>query len=510
MKDKELVAVIDIGSTAVRMVVAEIGPGNEWRILDRAGKPVPLGRDVFNNSNISRESLNQSVRILQNFREILSMWRIEESNIYVIGTSALREAHNRDTFVDRVRVKTGFQVNVVEGIEENRLTYMAVQFAIEELKPKMARSNSLIIEVGGGSTELMLLQRGKIVAAHSLNIGTVRIEQFFQGASTPEYRIQMLGERISAMTEVLDTELEMKRIRFFVAVGGHARIAAEKVGKKIDENYSVIEKSPFLELTKQIEYMTTDECAEHLHISYTDADGLVTGLLICRHFLEETSADQLIVPSTSIREGVLLNMTLGLDPQVQERFHYQVIASALSLGRKFHFDEAHAAHVAALAVKLFDQFQEDHGLDNHSRLLLEVAGLLHDIGSYIRFSGHHKHSQYLVNNSEIFGLHRDDIHIISNVVRYHRKATPMTSHTSYISLPREDRMRVQKLAAILRIADALDRSHNQRIKDFELERKEEQLLIRCSYVGDISSERLGLQAKAIMFEQVFGLKVILV
>lgn len=286
-------------------------------------------------------------------------------------------------------------------------------------------------------------------------------------------------------------------------------MAALKVGKKINDLYSTVPLQNFKELVEKIQHLSVEECVRQLQISYDDADGLVTGLLIYKHFLDETSADELIVPTTSIREGVLINIAQGLDPQVKERFHYQVIASALALGRKFHFDEEHAEHVSFLALKLYDDFQEDHGLPEQARLLLEAAALLHDIGSYIKFSGHHKHSQYIIANSEIFGLHKDQIQIVSNVVRYHRKVTPQYSHTPFISLSREDRMTVLKLGSILRVADALDRGHNQRVKDFTLEKREDQLIIRCKSVGDISSEKLSLQSKSKMFEEVFGLRVIL-
>lgn len=504
-----LVAVIDIGSTAVRMVIAEIGPRQEWRVLDRAGKPVLLGRDVFSSGNVSRDSLIQTLKILAAFREIVNGWQIEEKDIRVIATSALREARNRDTFIDRVYTKTAFSIDVVEGIEENRLTYIAVQYALEKLRPQLGRSNSLIIEVGGGSTEIMLLQRNKIVASHSLNIGTVRIEQDVPTAATPDYKVKMLGERITTMTEILDNELEMKRIRFFIAVGGHARLAAARVGRQENDLYSLIEKEDFLRLVEEIQYLNTDECVRQLKITYDDADGLVSGLLIYKHFFNETSASRLVVPSTSIREGVLLSIVQGLDPLVQERFHSQIIASALALGRKFHFDEDHARHVADLSLRLFDDLIDEHNLESHSRLLLEVSAILHDIGSYIRFSGHHKHSQYIVSNSEIFGLHKDHIQIVSNVVRYHRKVTPQTSHTTFISLSRDERMEVLKLASLLRIGDALDRSHNQRVKSFKLEKGEEQLVIRCKYTGDISSEKMSLSTKSKMFEEVFGLRVIL-
>ena len=177
MENKRLVAVIDIGSTAIRLLIGEISESGKWRILEQAGRPVPLGQDVFVSGSISRDSLFLSLQILNGFRELLEGWRIQNTDIYAIATSALREAKNRDTFIDRMQLKTGFTINIIEGIEENRLMYVAVQYAIRDLRNKLARSNAIIIEVGGGSTEVMLLNRGRMVAAHSLRIGTVRIEQ---------------------------------------------------------------------------------------------------------------------------------------------------------------------------------------------------------------------------------------------------------------------------------------------------------------------------------------------
>jgi exopolyphosphatase / guanosine-5'-triphosphate,3'-diphosphate pyrophosphatase len=187
----------------------------------------------------------------------------------------------------------------------------------------------------------------------------------------------------------------------------------------------------------------------------------------------------------------------------------QGIASAASLGRKFHYDEAHARHVADLGLAIFDSLVREHGLGGHERLLLEVASLVHDIGTFIKTSGHHKHGEYIVANSEIFGLSRVDLTIIANVVRYHRKAPPSSTHVNFIALPREDRIVVMKLAAIARVADALDRGHDQRVRDASFERREERFVIRATGATDLSLERLSLAEKGDMFEDVFGLEPIL-
>jgi exopolyphosphatase/guanosine-5'-triphosphate,3'-diphosphate pyrophosphatase len=172
-----LVSVLEIGSTGIRLLVVQIDAGSQWKVLDRAEKPVALGRDVFNSGELSRESLLECLSVLKNFKELLAGWSIDVSSIYVIATAALRVARNRDIFLDRIRQETGFSPSVVDGIEENRLLYLAVRYALKQNLPLFWRANSMIIEIGGGSTEIILLRRGQMVAAHSIKMGTITIDQ---------------------------------------------------------------------------------------------------------------------------------------------------------------------------------------------------------------------------------------------------------------------------------------------------------------------------------------------
>ena len=509
--DHRLVAVIDIGASAIRIVVAELDSDGEWRRLDRAARPVFLGRDVFMTGFIGRESLLQAVRILRGYREMLDGWQIDDKNVRVIATSAIREAKNRDIFLDRVQIQTGLRVDVVEGIEENHLTYMAVQHAIGSMRPQFARSSAIILEVGGGTTELMLLRRGKMAAAHSLRLGTIRLEQQVNPSWESASRIEeYLRENIRVTREILDAELELDKIRYYVAVGGDARLAANTVGRQEEEHFRVIERSDFNDLMKRLQRLTVDEIVRELGVTYNEAEGLVPALLVYKVFLDATSADQLIVPDVSIREGVLLGLAGEGTARLEEQFYNQVVASARSIGKKFHYDEVHSRHVTMLALSLFDQLADEHGLGNKERILFEVACLLHDIGTYIRASGHHKHGQYIIQNSEIFGLSNDDLKIVSNVVRYHRKASPMPSHGFYTSLRRDQRMAVVKLAAILRIADALDRGHMQRVSAVRVEHRDDEVLIHCERSGDISVEKYGMELKGRMFQEVYGYRVLIV
>jgi exopolyphosphatase/guanosine-5'-triphosphate,3'-diphosphate pyrophosphatase len=187
----------------------------------------------------------------------------------------------------------------------------------------------------------------------------------------------------------------------------------------------------------------------------------------------------------------------------------QILASAAALGKKFHYNEMHAKNVTGCALAIFDALVRDYGLDGKARLLLETSSMLHDIGTIIRASGHHKHGEYIIANSEIFGLTKNDLTIISNVVRYHRKAPPAPTHLNFIALPREDRILVTKLAAILRIADALDRGHDGKLGRLEFERVEDRFIMRAEKRLDFSLERLSMAEKSDMFNEVFGLEPVL-
>ena len=505
------VGVIDIGSSAIRMVVMEIQPGGRFRKLDRASRPIQLGRDVFLNRLIGRDSIVQSIKILSGFAELFSQWGIAKEDIFVIATTAIREAKNRDTFIDRVFIRTGFRIEIVEGVEENNLTFIAVLHAIEDLKGKLARSASLIIEVGGGSTELMIMDRGQMVAAHVFRLGTLRFaKQVSRHVKAGLPAADFLQDQFRATIIGVQNEFDLRKIKTLVMVGGDARTAATHCGQKMGELYAVIQRQAFLDFIERLTRLSQEECIRQLNITYYEAEGLLPALQVYRIFLLETGAESIIVPDVSIREGVLLRFALGEDEAATQQYQTQVTASAMSLGRKYHFDEAHGLQVATLCMVFFEAFRAEHGLKDREKLYLQVAALLHDIGYFIRASGHHKHGQYIIQNSEVFGLSLEELNLVAQIVRYHRSTRPLREHAEFNLLNQEQRLIVLKLSAMLRIGDALDRSHYQRIKDFTLEiRDDEEVIIEVTAIGDIEAERQALAEKGDVFEDVFGYRLVL-
>jgi exopolyphosphatase/guanosine-5'-triphosphate,3'-diphosphate pyrophosphatase len=507
---ENIVSVIDIGSTAVRLVILQLDDEGDYHRLDRASRPVSLGRDVFISKTIRAESMMQVIDVLSGFSELIGNYGLGPGDAYVVATSAVREARNRDTFVDRVQIKTGFQVRIIDGVEENHLTYIAVLHAVENLRGAFSRANSIIMEVGGGSTELMIMFRGKMQAAQSLKVGTVRLEQQLKAREGSAVVLEeFLREQFRINVATLHSDTDLKRIRYFIMVGGDARIVCYRIGESQGEHYSVIKRGSFLEFLDGIQNDSVDDIVRKLNISYNEAEGLLPALMIYKIFLEETSAQEIIVPDVSIREGILLRNFMGSPGAIDENFARQVVASARSLANRFHIDEKHADYVTDLSLEIYDQLAAEHGLGHRERLYLEVAGILHDVGYYINQSGHHKHGMYIVANSEIFGLSQEELMVVAAVVRYHRGAKPVRSHPEYGSMSRAQRLVIAKLAAILRIADALDRSHGQHIKTLQLDIEDNNLFISGDFRGDLSIERYGLSLKAGLFEDVYGYRVIL-
>jgi exopolyphosphatase / guanosine-5'-triphosphate,3'-diphosphate pyrophosphatase len=294
-----------------------------------------------------------------------------------------------------------------------------------------------------------------------------------------------------------------------MAIGQDLNLAALLVGRPVSTFLWEINKEDFTDFVKDVQEYSIDEIVARFKISYTEAETLPVSLLIYSLFLNLTNAEKILVPETNIRNGLLLNRVSDKNDELQIEFNSQIIASARNLLRKYHGDEEHAECVRMIALKLYDTLKSEIALDDHARLLLQVAAILHDIGVFIRYDNHNLHSYYIIRNSEIFGLGHVDNKIVSEIAKYHKGSIMPQDDEGFQSLPRSDRMTILKLTALLRIADALDRGHIQKFSDFEIKIQQNNLLIRTKHAKNTVLEKIALSEKAGMFESIFGYKVIL-
>jgi exopolyphosphatase/guanosine-5'-triphosphate,3'-diphosphate pyrophosphatase len=498
-------AVLDLGASAIRLLVAEPQQGGGVRVLEEASRGVLLGKDTFTHGRLGAATIEATLKALEGFRRLMDTYGVVRYR--AVATSAIREAQNRETFLDRVRLRTGIDVEVIDGSEENRLSYLAVRERLKEHEA-LSSGDALLVEVGGGSADISFLRKGTPVHSGTYALGSIRLRQSlasWHGAH--EQRARLLRRHIHNVVEDIRHEMPLREARHFIALGGDVRFAAARVlGDDADGQLKLLPREPFLAFCEQVAGDDVEQLVERYRLSQADAETLVPALLAYRELLLETAAERITVPDASLRAGLLLDLARE-DGAGIEDFSKQVLASAFALGEKYRFDAPHARNVAQLATRLFDQLRAEHGLGARDRLLLEVAALLHDVGIYVSLRGHHKHSQYLLSVSEIFGLSRDDMAVVSNVARYHRRAMPQKSHIPYMALDSDTRVVVNKLAAILRLANALDADHLQKVKDVRVVPEEGSWALEVEGAGDLTMERLASLSRSDLIAEVFGRRV---
>jgi exopolyphosphatase/guanosine-5'-triphosphate,3'-diphosphate pyrophosphatase len=495
-----------MGASAIRLIVAEVPPGESPRVIEEASRAVSLGKDAFTNGRLGATTIEATLRALEGFRRIMDSYGVVRYR--AVATSAVREAQNRDTFLDRVRLRAGIDVEVIDGSEENRLTYMAVREALRD-GDILGSCDSLLVEVGGGSADLSFLRKGEPVHSGTYALGAIRMRQNLASwHGSHEQRVRLFRRHVQNIVADIRREMPLREARQLIALGGDARFAADQlVGEATGEPVRVIERDRFTAFCDETAALDDDQLIERHHLPLVELETLVPALLVYRELLLETQAPSVLVPEATLRAGLLLDMVRTEEGHGIEDFSRQVLASANALGEKYRFDGPHARHVAHLATRLFDELRAEHGLGSRDRLILEVAALLHDIGAFVSLRGHHKHGQYILSVSEIFGLGRDDMAMIANVARYHRRAAPNKSHLPYMSLDSAARVVVNKLAAILRVANALDADHLQKVRNVHVVREDDHWVLEAEGAGDMTIERLAALARADLLTEVFGRKV---
>jgi exopolyphosphatase/guanosine-5'-triphosphate,3'-diphosphate pyrophosphatase len=506
---KRLAAVIDIGATAIRMDVAEIEKGGSVRRLESLRKSAPLGKETFTKGRIGEETIGQCIAILKGFQTVMAEYGVSEpSQILAVATSSVREAGNADNFRDRIYVATGINLRVIDEAEQNRLTFLAAQEVFAK-KPDLALADVLFAEVGGGSTELFLLRQGRVGFSNSYQLGTLRMRETLETYLTPSDRVRrILGQHIGRTAETMKRDVPAVPSPVLVAMSGDAQFAASKISPKwAEEPLLAVDVKTFAAFADKVIPLSAEKIVSRFNLSYEEAEtvgpGLFAYIILCRTFKVET----IVIPKTTFRDGLLREV--ASERPWTDAFAEEVVRQALALGKKYAFDEKHARFVADISVQLFRVLQRDFHLDPRHELLLRIAALLHEIGGFISNRSHHKHSMYLIQNSRLFGLSREDVALVALIARYHRRALPSPNHPEYAALDRDSRMAVSKTAAILRVADALDRNHLQQIVNATITLAKGELVITVEGAEDLALERLALREKGPLFEDVYGLKVVL-
>ncbi len=502
-----VVAVIDVGTSSIRLAIAEIEGTGHLRVLESLSQGVSLGKDTFTRGEIDKATIEECVRVLRSYREKLEEYGIQRTaDVRVVATSAVREAANRVAFLDRIYIATGFDVDPLDEAEVHRITYRSIQ-------PQLAASERLldaqtfITEVGGGSTELLLVESGHVSYSHSFRLGSLRLREHLQEyRGAPHKRRQIMEGQIRRTLEQLPNQIDLKGQSEMLALGGDMRFAAQLLIKNWNsDELAEVAVSDLKHLANRVLQSSEEELVRRHRISIPEAETLGPALLVYLELAHILSLERVQISDANLRDGLMQEM-VAVDIWTAD-FRKQIINSAIELGRRYQFDEGHARHVAALSQMLFDALGKEHRLDERYGLILYLAALLHEIGAYINASSMHKHSMYLIQNSDLFGITPDDALLVALVARYHRRAAPKPTHQGFCDLDRDRRVAVCKMAALLRIADALATSRDRRVRTIDCTVEPSRLLITIPGLDDVSSEQLALRQTGSLFEDIFGFKV---
>lgn len=505
-----LKAVIDVGSTSIRMALGQVYENSTFRLLDSLSQSISIGSDTFNLGMISHYTTEKCVEVLANFRQVLEEYRMDpERDVRAVATSAVSEASNRNDFLDRIYMATGINVEVIEGSEVNRLTFLALEPLISE-NPRLREGRLLAAEVGGGSTVILGIEDGRVFYTHSYRIGSYRLREIIGSMNVSESRqIEALEIEIESGMRLLGRSAGKRSGRVnLLLMGGDIRFAARQLLPEWDGSSLVELTLKKLEkFAETIIHSEVEKIAGRYGLPLEEAGTLGPALRIYCRMADKLSLKKALVCGVTLRDGLMAEAASGSG--WTDEFVEQILHSARKTGKKYYYDADHADCVTENSIILFNALQSEHRLQRKERVILKVASILHDTGVFIDSQSHHKHSRYIIQNSEIFGLGSGDILVASLVARYHRRSMPKESHEDYMSLPRELRMTVSKLAALLRVADALDRSHMQTIRDPDIVPRQEAVYIIPENQGNHTAARRAVEKKGDLFTKVFGRPAVL-
>ncbi len=504
-------AAIDIGTNSFHLVIARPTGNNRFEVIDREKDVVRLGSGSGDMKRLAPEAIERGVEALRRFRRIVDS---HGADLHAVATSAVREAENREEFVRRARDEAGVRVAVISGVEEARLIRLGALQAV----PAYDRRH-LLVDIGGGSTEFVLGEGTQVLASRSLKLGAIRLTERF-GLEGKIKRDAVRDARQYIRSYLTQVRRVVSPIGFDVAIGSSGTIVnvAEMARARRGEpplrqvSGATFDRDDLAEVVDAL--LSAKSVEERLAVPGLDpkrADIVVGGALVLEQSFDALDIDEMVVSDFALREGVLLDALrrreqtsighLG-DLRYESVMHLAALAPAE--------EKAHAEHATELALELFEQTSTLHELDSSYEEVLEAASLLANVGVLISHDRHHLHSYYVIRNSDVLtGFTDEEVELIAQVARYHRKSAPKGSHREFAALPPTAQHAVRVLAGILRVAVALDRTRNGVVRHVRAEHEKGTLTVHLDHDGDVELEVYTADARKDLLEQALGVRVVI-
>ncbi len=499
------IAAIDLGTNSFHAVIADLFTDGSFRRLEDLKEMVELAKGGLG-TRLADDAFARGIDALKKIKVLCDSYEVEK--ILAFATSAIREAENGGEFIQASIDQVGIKIKAIPGTVEAELIGFAVQHGL-----LLKDDAEMVVDIGGGSVEFIILNQNTFHHLLSRKIGVSRMTDVFAPKDPiDEKDIAKLEAHYATELEELAPLIEKFGVKKMIGSSGTMQAIASMIAARkgfpvdITLNEFSFSKNDFMSFYQ--EFITLNE-SQRLSVKGLDAKRvrfINTGVVLVRWLFTTFGFEQIKISTQALREGIIIrylkNEMIGLPSG--EEFSDPRVRSVFELLRKCRWHEEHSRHVAKLALIIFDHLQDDIGLKDEDRELLQLAAYLHDIGYYISHKAHHKHALYLIRNADLKGFSEDEIEIMAHVARYHRRSTPKKRHTDYWNLAKPIKQRIKKLSGILRVADGLDRSHYQNVKQLEITENKDELTFEISTIDEPQLEIWGAMRKRKLLEEITG------
>ena len=509
-------AAIDVGSFELEMGIYEMSYKTGIRRVDHIRHVIALGKDTYSGGKISYGLVEEMCQVLGEFAQIMKAYRVKDYRAY--ATSAMREARNNQIILDQIRVRTGITVRIISNSEQRFISYKAIAAKAGEFN-KIIQKGTAIVDVGFGSAQLSLFDKGSLVTTQNLPLGTLRVRGLL--ANIPA----TVAEHREHIEEIVDNELftfrkmylKDREINNLIGIGENIlyiinRMDLKAYGDRID----AAAMNRFYERLCQ---MTTDQIEEKFGVNSEYASLLLPSVVVYKRILELTGADMFWVPGIRLCDGIAAEYAQANKlVRFSHNFENDILAASRNMAKRYKCHTSHNQVLEQYALGIFDSMKKYHGLGARERLLLQISVLLHACGKFISIKNSNECSYNIIMSTEIIGLSHLEREIIANVVRYnirdfdydkvqletqiHQEDMPGYSRNSITIL-------IAKLTAILRLANSMDRSHRGKLADCRMAVRDNELIITTGYQGNMALETASFEQKADFFEEIFGVRPVL-
>ncbi len=496
-------AAIDVGSYELELTIYEISPKKGITQLNRVRKVIGLGRDTYDRGIISYDRVDEMCKLLSKFKGVMAEFQVDGYKAY--GTSAIREAENREVVLDQIKVRTGLEVDVLSNSEQRFLCYKAIAAKENEFN-NIIQKGTAIAEVGSGSMQISLFDKDALVTTQNLQLGALRIHQILDktgGTNSDKKQIiqELIDNDIQTFKKLFLKEREVKNI---IATG----VCALYMGRGAHADKQRISVQEFQEFYQALRDMSEEQIAEKYDIPAEFVALIVPGAMVYKKLIEITGAEMVWLPGVRLGDGIVAEYAEQKKLlRFPHDFSQDILVAARNIAKRYMSDKEHSAILEKNVLNIFDSMRKYHGLGKRERLLLQISTILHDCGKYISMRTPGECAYNIIMSTEIIGVSHKEREIIANVVKYNTMEFDYTAD-SY-TLNKDMRIIIAKLTAILKIGNAMDRSHRQKFKDIRVSIKDQQMFLTTDSAENIMLEESLFKQKADFFEEVYGIRPVL-